>query len=87
MLGGVFGDALLEFIECDGHTQQIRLGDVGIGTEGAVGFHEFFVPRAALDELASDIDHFQVKPAWLAELGKVAEGSQVTLGAYNRPWR
>ena len=45
------------------------------------------VLRAALDELASDIDHFQVKPAWLAELGKVAEGSQVTLGAYNRPWR
>jgi hypothetical protein len=37
--------------------------------------------------LARDIDHFQVKPAWLAELGKVAEGSQVTLGAYNRPWR
>ena len=25
--------------------------------------------------------------AWQAELGKVAEGSQVTLGAYNRPWR
>ena len=45
------------------------------------------VLRAALDELARDIDHFQVKPAWLAELGKVAEGSQVTLGAYNRPWR
>ena len=45
------------------------------------------VLRAALDELARDIDNFQVKPAWLAELGKVAEGSQVTLGAYNRPWR
>ena len=45
------------------------------------------VLRAALDELTRDIDHFQVKPAWLAELGKVAEGSQVTLGAYNRPWR
>ena len=45
------------------------------------------VLRAALDELTRDIDHFQVTPAWLAELGKVAEGSQVTLGAYNRPWR
>ena len=43
--------------------------------------------RAALDELGRDIDHFKVKPAWLAELGKVAEGTQVTLGAYNRPWR
>ena len=30
---------------------------------------------------------FAVKPAWMAELGKVAEGSQITLGAYNRPWR
>ncbi len=43
--------------------------------------------RAALDELGRDIDHFKVKPAWQAELGKVAEGTQVTLGAYNRPWR
>ena len=43
--------------------------------------------RAALDELGRGIEHFQVKPAWQAELGKVAEGTQVTLGAYNRPWR
>jgi collagenase-like PrtC family protease len=33
------------------------------------------------------ISSFNVKPAWQAELGKVSEGSQVTLGAYNRPWR
>ena len=43
--------------------------------------------RAALDELARDIDHFKVKPAWQAELAKVSEGVQATLGAYNRPWR
>ena len=43
--------------------------------------------RAALDELGRDADHFSVKPAWQAELGKVSEGSQVTLGAYDRPWR
>lgn len=43
--------------------------------------------RAALDELGRDTDHFSVKPAWQAELGKVSEGSQVTLGAYDRPWR
>jgi collagenase-like PrtC family protease len=30
---------------------------------------------------------FHVKPAWQAELAKVSEGSQATLGAYNRPWR
>ena len=43
--------------------------------------------RAALDELGKGPDHFKVKPAWQSELGKVAEGTQVTLGAYNRPWR
>ena len=43
--------------------------------------------RAALDALGRDIDHFKVLPTWQAELGKVAEGTQVTLGAYNRPWR
>ena len=43
--------------------------------------------RAALDELGRDADHFSVKPTWQAELGKVSEGSQVTLGAYDRPWR
>ena len=43
--------------------------------------------RAALDELGKGPEQFKVKPAWQAELGKVAEGTQVTLGAYNRPWR
>jgi putative protease len=43
--------------------------------------------RAALDELAQGLERFTVKPAWQAELGKVAEGAQVTLGAYDRPWR
>jgi putative protease len=43
--------------------------------------------RAALDELASDDQRFHVRPAWLAELARLSEGSQVTLGAYNRPWR
>jgi putative protease len=43
--------------------------------------------RAALDELGRDRDNFKVKPAWQAELSKVSEGVQATLGAYNRPWR
>ena len=43
--------------------------------------------RAALDSLARDAATYQVKPAWEAELSKVSEGSQATLGAYNRPWR
>lgn len=43
--------------------------------------------RAALDSFASNADRYQVKPAWQAELSKVSEGCQATLGAYNRPWR
>ncbi|MEI7430116.1 MAG: peptidase U32 family protein [Betaproteobacteria bacterium] len=43
--------------------------------------------RAALDELGRDRENFKVKPAWQAELSKVSEGVQATLGAYNRPWR
>lgn len=43
--------------------------------------------RAALDSLAAGSERYHVKPAWQAELAKVSEGSQATLGAYNRPWR
>lgn len=43
--------------------------------------------RAALDALAKDSERYHVKPVWQAELAKVSEGSQATLGAYNRPWR
>jgi putative protease len=45
------------------------------------------VLRAALDALARDDGHFQISPAWQAALAKVSEGKQITLGAYNRPWR
>ena len=43
--------------------------------------------RAALDSLREGSERFHVKPAWQAELAKVSEGSQATLGAYSRPWR
>jgi putative protease len=43
--------------------------------------------RAAIDSCAADGARYAVKPAWSAELNKVAEGHQATLGAYNRPWR
>jgi len=43
--------------------------------------------RAALDSLANGAEQFHVKPAWQADLAKVSEGSQATLGAYSRPWR
>lgn len=41
--------------------------------------------RAALDALRHA--NYHVQPAWQAELAKVSEGRQATLGAYNRPWR
>jgi putative protease len=43
--------------------------------------------RAALDSARDSAERFHVKPAWQAELAKVSEGSQATLGAYSRPWR
>ncbi|QEL63649.1 putative protease [Oryzomicrobium terrae] len=43
------------------------------------------VLRQAIDALKAP--GFAVKPAWQSELAKVAEGTQVTLGAYDRPWR
>ena len=45
------------------------------------------VLRAALDELSQGLENFSVKSVWQAELGRVSEGSQVTLGAYSRPWK
>lgn len=43
--------------------------------------------RAALDTLSRTPTQFAIKPAWQADLSKIAEGTQITLGAYNRPWR
>ena len=43
--------------------------------------------RAALDSLRDSSERYHVKPSWQAELAKVSEGNQATLGAYNRPWR
>ena len=43
--------------------------------------------RAALDALRVEGEDFALRPAWQADLSRLAEGQQVTLGAYNRPWR
>ena len=43
--------------------------------------------RAALDACMRDPEHFKPKAEWLAELGKVSEGSQPTFGAYHLPWQ
>ncbi len=31
--------------------------------------------------------NWRVDPLWNKTLGKVSEGHQTTLGAYNRPWK
>lgn len=43
--------------------------------------------RDAIDQCASNLARYYVKPAWMTELNKVAEGQQHTLGAYHRPWK
>jgi O2-independent ubiquinone biosynthesis protein UbiU len=43
--------------------------------------------REAIDQCRANPARYAVKPAWMAELHKVAEGQQHTLGAYHRPWK
>jgi putative protease len=43
--------------------------------------------RQALDNCLDSVQRYSVKPAWMSELNKVAEGQQHTLGAYHRPWK
>ena len=43
--------------------------------------------REALDACLADPDAFEIKPHWIQSLGKLAEGAQTTLGAYNRGWQ
>lgn len=43
--------------------------------------------RSALDSLIKGLEDYVVLPAWQADLAKISEGHQATLGAYARPWR
>ncbi|GAA0220343.1 peptidase U32 family protein [Castellaniella daejeonensis] len=43
--------------------------------------------RQAIDQARSSPSRYSVHPSWMAELNKVAEGQQHTLGAYHRPWK
>jgi len=43
--------------------------------------------REAIDNCIDSTQRYSVKPAWMTELNKVAEGQQHTLGAYHRPWK
>ena len=43
--------------------------------------------REAIDACKRNPDEFNVNPVWMSDLGKLSEGQQSTLGAYNRPWK
>ena len=43
--------------------------------------------RAAIDSALKNAESYTVNPAWMAQLNKLAEGQQNTLGAYHRPWK
>ena len=45
------------------------------------------VLRQALDAAHAKPSSYQPQSNWMAELDKVAEGQQHTLGAYHRPWK
>ena len=43
--------------------------------------------RSAIDACLRDSPRYSVQPSWAAELNKVSEGRQTTLGAFHRPWK
>ncbi len=43
--------------------------------------------REAIDQCLANPQRFAPRPAWMADLNKVAEGQQHTLGAYHRSWK
>ncbi|PIJ51014.1 protease [Erwinia sp. OLTSP20] len=43
--------------------------------------------RQAIDQCKACPDDFRIDPAWNEGLGKLAEGTQTTLGAYHRQWQ
>jgi putative protease len=43
--------------------------------------------RDAIDHCCDNRQRYSVKPGWMNELNKVAEGQQHTLGAYHRSWK
>jgi len=43
--------------------------------------------RTAIDTARQNAETYAVQPTWIAQLGKLSEGQQHTLGAYHRPWK
>jgi len=69
-----------------------RIGVAGIKIEGRQRTVAYVTQvtriwREAIDRCAQAPAGFAVAPAWAAELRKLSEGQQQTLGAYYRPWK
>ncbi|MDH5358667.1 MAG: U32 family peptidase [Gammaproteobacteria bacterium] len=43
--------------------------------------------REAIDSCQMNPEAYSAKPQWMQDLASVSEGTQTTLGAYNRPWQ
>ncbi|NMM27115.1 MAG: U32 family peptidase [Glaciimonas sp.] len=72
--------------------QLMRMGVSAIKIEGrqrspAYTAQVTKVWRAAIDSCRENLQRYSVKPVWMTDLDKVAEGQQHTLGAYHRPWK
>ncbi|WP_051566665.1 peptidase U32 family protein [Herminiimonas sp. CN] len=72
--------------------QLMRMGVSAIKIEGrqrspAYTAQVTKVWREAIDSCRENLHRYSVKPAWMTDLDKVAEGQQHTLGAYHRPWK
>ncbi len=70
----------------------VRLGARAIKIEGRQRSPAYVaqvtrVWREAIDTCLSERQRYSVKPGWMNDLDKLAEGQQHTLGAYHRPWK
>jgi len=70
----------------------MKMGVSGIKIEGRQRSPAYVaqvtqVWRQAIDQCHDNIQRYSVHPAWMADLNRVAEGQQHTLGAYHRPWK
>jgi len=70
----------------------LRIGVAAIKIEGRQRSPAYVasvtgVWRAAIDECCASPARFAVRPAWREPLARLAEGQQVTFGAYDRRWK
>ncbi len=69
-----------------------RIGVTAIKIEGRQRSNAYVAQvtriwREAIDQCSRDPAAFAIRPAWAAELRKLSEGQQQTLGAFYRPWK